>query len=226
MLHLLHRPKSWTAFLGNVKAVKTAQGLVRNRKANERPLALWIDGPSGTGKTTLAELVAGDLIGDPGCLEAWDGAGFDQATARELERNIQYSSLFGGGWRCFIVNEAHAMTPGAVQALLTILESMPARRAIVFTTTQGRNANIFGDFDGPLKSRCVPISLTSQGLADAFAARALEIAASENMGGIDLRKAKRIVQEEKNNLRWVIARIEAGDFMIDDPESDSLSLVA
>ncbi len=55
-----HRPKTLDAVLGQDKAIKTIQR-VFERGIGGR--ALWISGASGTGKTTLARLIA-DHIAD------------------------------------------------------------------------------------------------------------------------------------------------------------------
>lgn len=128
---------------------------------------------------------------------------------RQLDQSIRYRPL-GGRFRAVIVNEAHAMTSRAVQGWLTLLERLPRGVVVIFTTTEGREVDMFGQFDAPLKSRCVSISLSSYGIADAFASRAKAIAEKECLDGQPIARYKRLVAENKNNLRAVLSEIEAG----------------
>lgn len=214
MLADQYRPAQWCDFAGNEKAVTVAQRLVNNALKTNAGLAVWIDGASGIGKTSLA-LVMAKALG----VSDWDtvqmnAQGFDAHRAKELGRELAIKPL-SGGFRAVIVDEAHAMTPGAVQVLLSVLEPMPRRVLIAFTTTEGRKctADLFGQFSDPLLSRCVKISLTSQGLAPAFTKRAMQIAESIGLGGIAEKQAIRIVQDAKNNMREILSRVQSGDFM-------------
>ena len=74
--------------------------------------------------------------------------------------------------------EAQAMTAKAIQAWLTVLDPVPARTIVIFTTTED-SADLFGQYDGPFRSRCKTIAFTNQGLAQVFAERARQIATAE-----------------------------------------------
>lgn len=208
MLYEKYRPQNFQEFIGNDKAKAVVQALCNESLATDAGLVLWIDGASGTGKTTLANLAAKAL--NVNQLDRFEFAGdrFDHEQAKRMDELFNYGT-FSGGFRAFIINEAHAITPKAVQALLIMLEKVPKRTLVAFTTTE---KSMFGAFDGPLLSRCIRIGLTNQGLAKPFAQRALEIAESEGKGGINEAKALRIVQDEKNNFRAVLARIQAFEF--------------
>lgn len=207
MLHEEFRPETWDDFVGNGKAVDTVQRVIR--RPNYRGGAFWIDGPSGVGKTSLAWLIARELSPNHWNIEEIDGDQCSVDRVRELAESLRYRPL-GGGFRAVIVNESHAMTSRAVQAWLTLLERLPANVVILFTTTQGRDASLFGDFDAPLKSRCLCVSLTSYGVADAFAERAKMIAGRIGLDGAPLAKYKRLVSDLKNNFRAVLGEIELG----------------
>jgi DNA polymerase-3 subunit gamma/tau len=213
MLHERYRPATWEDFAGHEKAVKIV------RRVIDRPGyaggAFWIDGPSGVGKTSLAWLISRTLTaGDDYNIEEIDGDGCSVDRVRELSETLRYRSLTGG-FRCVIVNEAHAMTARAVQAWLTLLERLPSQVVVIFTTTQGREESLFGDFDAPLKSRCLCVSLTTYGIADAFAARAMDIAKREGLDGQPIAKYKRLVADCRNNLRAVLGEIELGVMITD-----------
>src|SRR5690606_13321204 len=141
---------------------------------------------SGTGKTTLAHIIARELGADAVMdVQEYNGKDLTEDKAQEIRFGAMRMKSWAGGFRVFIVNEAHACKPGAVQVLLSALEEMPARCCWIFTTTEGRKSDMFGTFDGPLKSRCTHVGLSNQGLAEAFAARAQQIAEAEGLGGAD-----------------------------------------
>ena len=106
------------------------------------------------------------------------------------------------------------MTGRSVQAWLTVLDPLPSRTLVIFTTTED-SADPFGQFDGPFRSRCKSIAFTNQGLAPAFARRAREIAQAEGMDGKPESAYLRLVQQSHNNMRAVLQEIESG-VMCDD----------
>lgn len=204
-----YRPADWSAFIGNDKAASKAKAIANRSKTTGKPFALWIDGPSGTGKTTLAHLVAAELGADTAMdVIELDGPECDGHAVRDLRYKLDLKS-WGGGFRVVIINESHNMTPKGVQLWLTMLERLPAKVAVIFTTTEGRGKDdLFGAFDGPLKSRCIPLSLTNQGLAEAFAKEAQRIAESEGLGGAEPKDYLALVRKHKNNMRAVLSEIE------------------
>ena len=168
-----YRPADWSDFIGNDKAAAKAKAISARAKSTGKPFAIWIDGPSGTGKTTLAHLIAKELGANPAMdVIELDGPACDGHAVRDLRSRLEMKS-WGGGFRCVVVNESHGCSPKGVQLWLTMLERLPAKVAVCFTTTEGRGKDdLFGAFDGPLKSRCIPLSLTNQGLAEALAQEA------------------------------------------------------
>lgn len=214
-----YRPKTWAEFIGNAKALDRARLIADRAYKTGKAFALWIDGPSGTGKTTLAHLVARELKADA-CMDVieLDGPDCDGRAVSDLRDRLNLKS-WGGGYRVVIINEAHNMSPKGVQLWLTLLEKLPPKTAVCFTTTEGRGKDdLFGAFDGPLKSRCVPLSLTNQGLSEDFARRAQEIAEREGLGGADPAAYARLVKTHKNNMRAVLSAIEGFEMARDSED--------
>ena len=81
-LYEQHRPKKLSAVLGQPKAVSTIQRLIERGIGGR---ALWISGASGTGKTTLARIVAGNIADDFYTTE-YDSA--DQLTVSSKSRTV------------------------------------------------------------------------------------------------------------------------------------------
>ena len=195
-----YRPQTFDDFIGQDKAVKAVRRII------DRPGfdgdAFWLAGPSGTGKTTLAWLIARCVAKADIDIVELDGEGCTIDAVREAARTMQLSSM-GGGCRVWIVNEAQAMTPRAVQAWLTVLDKLPPKVVVLFTTTED-SADLFGNYASPFMSRCKSIGFTNQGLAQAFAKRARAIAQAEQLDGKPEAAYVRLVQRCRNNMRAVL----------------------
>lgn len=211
-----YRPKTWQEFIGNEKVLARVKAIV------ERPdfgagagEALAFIGATGTGKTTLAQIVSRAVGVKPG--PAWnyvelDGDKCNAEEVRALDERAGKCHLFDDQWKVWIVNEFHAMTSRAVQAWLTLLERLPARWLVIFTSTEDPES-VFGQFARPFCSRCRVFKFTNQGLADVFAQRAQTIAQAEGLDGQPLTSYLRLVQRCKNSMREVLSAIDAGEMV-------------
>ena len=208
-LYEKYRPRQLEDFIGQPKSIAAIKRIM-SRPDWDRD-AFWIQGPSGTGKTSLAWIVANQVAHDFDIIEL-DGDKCSVQAVREIAQNISLCSMFGK-WRVWIVNEAHAMSRQAVQAWLTLLERLPAMRLVIFTTTQSLDEDLFGHFSSPFGSRCKVFNFTNQGLAQLFAQRAKQIAQAEDMDGQPLQKYVRLVQDCHNNMRQVLQRVDSGELL-------------
>ena len=118
-------------------------------------------------------------------------------TIRDIAELARYGA-FDGGWKVWIIDEAHLMSKAARDALLSLTENLPAKRLIVMTTTET------DVFDETLFSRFYVVNFAKPN-ADKVAAHIARIA-SEN--GLELGNVKRFVQDRHNNIRRCLSDLE------------------
>ena len=210
-LYEKYRPKTIDDVLGQTKAVKVIQRLIQNGAGGR---CFWISGASGTGKTTLARIIA-DHIADDLYVQEFDSA--DQLSVSEIdkiERDMHYFAP-GKGGRAYIINEAHGLRRSSIRRLLGLLERIPEHCCFVFTTTKEGESGLFEDqIDAsPLLSRCAKIELTNQGLAKVFAEHCRAIATKENLNGKPIESYVKLAQKCKNNCRMMLQEIESGNLL-------------
>src|SRR4051794_2049193 len=99
-----YRPRTWADVAGQDKIVNRIQALAKRGLAGR---AYWISGQSGTGKTTIARLIAQE-VADADLIQEVDAAGLTVAELVALEREMSVFG-WGKGGRAYIVNEAHAL---------------------------------------------------------------------------------------------------------------------
>ena len=144
-----YRPAQFGELIGN-EAINAA--LLRALSSEtSRPHAFLFTGPSGIGKTTTARIVATHIGAEVIEIDAASNNGVD--AMRALVDVGQHMSLSGAGTRMFIIDEAHALTKPAWQAILKLLEEPPPHLYIALCTTE---ANKVPD---TINTRCYHVAL-------------------------------------------------------------------
>lgn len=133
-LHLDHRPKDLGEVVGNRKTVRVLKSLMDRDRA-DWPHSFLFYGPSGTGKTTLARIVAHAVGGRGIDLIEQNTSNYTGVDAvREIIRDA-YRMPMEGEAKVYVLDECHEMSRQAQDALLKPLEEPPDHVFFILCTT-------------------------------------------------------------------------------------------
>ena len=133
VLYRKYRPQEWNEVIGQEHVVRTLTNALKLGRVGH---AYLFSGPRGTGKTTIARLLAKSLeCSDLDLIEidAASNRGIDEI--RELREGIKFAPT-KGKYKVFIIDEVHQLTKEAFNALLKTLEEPPAHAVFVLATTE------------------------------------------------------------------------------------------
>ncbi|MCI2085798.1 MAG: DNA polymerase III subunit gamma/tau [Olsenella sp.] len=153
-LYTKYRPKTFEEVVGQEHVVETLKRAVLEGKVSH---AYLFCGPRGTGKTTMARILAKALMCQRGAghlpdgtceecqliaagehpdvleLDAASRTGVDNVREEIISR-VNYAPV-RGSYKVYIIDEVHMLTPAAFNALLKTLEEPPSHVVFIMCTT-------------------------------------------------------------------------------------------
>jgi hypothetical protein len=210
------RPQTFGEVIGHDAEIARLIGLRDRGGFGGR--AFWLTGASGTGKTTIARLIAAELASLFCTVEVDAGAVTTEWLADAEQTMHSFGAWDGKIGRAFIINEAHGLTGRMIRALNVMLEPIPSHVCWIFTTTKNGAAKLAdgGEDIRPLLSRCVRLKLEHSGDYGRGGAYLAWLAREAQMdGGLDGALHGRCVallEENCGNYRAAIQAIDSGLF--------------
>ncbi len=154
VLYRKYRPKTFSEVIGQTHVIQTIAGAINSGRISH---AYLFAGPRGTGKTTVARLLAKAINCETkgsyepcnkcfSCLEFAEGRALDLIEIdaasnrgideiRELRDNIRFTPA-RAKYKVYIIDEVHMLTKEAFNALLKTLEEPPAHAIFILATTE------------------------------------------------------------------------------------------
>ncbi len=132
-LYRKYRPENFTDVIGQDHIVKAISGALASGKVAH---AYLLCGPRGTGKTTIARIIARELGTSANDIYEMDAASNRKIEdARDINENVR-TMPFDSKYKVYILDEVHMLTKEAWNALLKTIEEPPAHVIFILATTE------------------------------------------------------------------------------------------
>ena len=132
-LYRKYRPSGFAEVIGQDHIVKAIKGALDAGKVAH---AYLLCGPRGTGKTTIARIIASELGTSPNDIYELDGASNRKIEdVRDIRENIR-TLPFDSKYKVYILDEVHMFTKEAWNALLKTIEEPPEHVIFILATTE------------------------------------------------------------------------------------------
>ena len=158
-LQTIYRPSNLDEVVGHDEVVGSLSDMF---ESGDVAHAFLFSGPSGVGKTSLARIIASKLECSPSAILEFDAASHSGVTdIRQLVDVVHYTS-FDQRNELVILDECHALSNQAWQALLKPVEQPPPHLYFAFCTT------MFSKVPQTIRTRCHVYHLSPVSQSDIF----------------------------------------------------------
>lgn len=132
-LYRKYRPERFSDVIGQDHIVKAISGAL---EAGKTAHAYLLCGPRGTGKTTIARIIARELGTSINDIYEMDAASNRKIEdARDIRESVR-TMPFDSKYKVYILDEVHMLTKEAWNALLKTIEEPPAHVVFILATTE------------------------------------------------------------------------------------------